>query len=50
MAVARQGKLARLVCSYAEGISFVHRTKAECKVMENGDCTADPSACKARCD
>ncbi len=50
IAVIKKGKLTQLVCSYPEGIAFTHRTKAECKVQGDGNCAADPAACKASCD
>lgn len=50
IAVTRQGKLTRLACSYPEGILFTHRTRAQCKVQGDGNCAADPAACKAGCD
>ena len=50
IAVTKQGKLTRLACSYPEGILFTHRTKAQCKVHGDGNCAADPAACKANCD
>lgn len=45
-----KGKLTRVVCSYGEGIAFVHRTKARCQVEGSGDCSGDPSACRAKCE
>jgi hypothetical protein len=50
IAVSRQGRLTRLVCSYPDGILFVHRTKGECQVEGSGDCAADPAACRASCN
>lgn len=50
IAVTKQGKLTRLACSYPEGILFTHRTKAQCKVHGDGNCAADPAACRANCD
>ncbi|UCV03578.1 hypothetical protein [Dechloromonas denitrificans] len=32
MQVERQGKLTKLVCSYANGVNFTYRTKGTCKV------------------
>lgn len=46
--VGKQGKMTQLVCSYGEGISFTHRTRAECKVDASADCTG--AACKASCN
>ena len=50
IAVTKQGKLTRIACSYPEGILFTHRTKAQCKAQGDGNCAADPAACKANCD
>lgn len=47
---SKQGKLTRLACSYPDGVTFTYRTKAECKVQGNGNCAADPAACKADCN
>lgn len=30
--LGKQGKVTQLVCSYANGINFTHRTRAECKL------------------
>ncbi len=50
IAVSKQGKLTRLACSYPQEVVFTHRTKAQCKVQGEGNCAADPAACKASCD
>ena len=50
IAATRQGKLTRLACSYPEGITFAHRTRAECKVRGDGNCAAGPAACQADCN
>lgn len=50
IAVARDGSMTRLVCAYGDGITFTHRTKATCRTQGDGDCGADPAACKASCD
>ena len=50
VAVAKQGKLTRLLCTYREGITFTHRAKAECTVAPEANCAADPAACQAICD
>mgnify|MGYP005854759293 CR=1 FL=1 len=50
IAVSRQGKLTRIACSYAEGIVFTHRSKAQCRVIGRGDCAADAAHCQAVCD
>ena len=48
--VAKQGKVTQLICSYPEGVNFIHRTRAECKVDAGADCAANPASCKASCD
>lgn len=50
IAVSRQGNITRVACSYPQGIVFTHRAKGQCKVEGSGDCTTDPSACRATCD
>lgn len=49
MQVFKQGKLTRLVCSYAQGQTFTFRTRAQCTV-EAADCAAAGSTCRAACD
>lgn len=50
VAVTRQGKMTRVVCSYGDGLSFAYRTRAQCKVEGSGDCAANPATCRASCD
>lgn len=50
ISIQTKGKLTRVVCSYGEGITFVFRTKARCRLEGSGDCAADPTGCKATCD
>jgi len=50
VAVRKQGKLTLLSCSYAENVVFTHRTKVDCKVHGDGNCAANPAACKAICE
>jgi hypothetical protein len=50
IAVKTQGTLTRVVCTYPQGITFVHRTKEQCTVEGSGNCEADPAACKASCE
>lgn len=50
IAVAKQGKMTRLLCRYRDGITFTHRLKAECTVAPEDRCAADPAACQATCD
>ena len=40
MQVETQGKLTKLVCSYADGVNFTYRTKGTCKV-DNAQATCD---------
>lgn len=50
MAVERQGKLNKLVCSYANSVRLTYRTKAACAVVNEKACTANPASCTATCD
>jgi len=50
MAVERQGKLNKLVCSYANNIRLTYRTKAACAVDNENACKANPASCTATCD
>lgn len=49
IAVVKKGKITQLVCTYPDGISLSHRTRAECKVEGDGKC-ATGTDCKAGCD
>ena len=48
--VGKQGKVTQLMCSYPQGVNFIHRTRAECKVDAGANCAANPASCKASCD
>lgn len=50
IAVARKGKLTRVVCTYADGLAFAYRTKSTCRVAGDGDCTGNTATCAANCD
>jgi len=50
IAIARQGNVTRLACTYGDGSVFTQRTKAACRTAGDGNCGADPAACKASCD
>jgi hypothetical protein len=50
IAVSRQGGITRVICTYPDGIAFTHRAKGNCKVEVNGDCAANPDACRASCE
>ena len=50
MAVERQGKLNKLVCSYSSAIRLTYRTKAACAVNNETACKTNPASCTATCD
>jgi hypothetical protein len=50
IAASRQGNVTRLVCSYPQGVSFVHRVRGQCRIEGDGNCTGAAAACIARCD
>jgi hypothetical protein len=50
IAVARKGKLTRVVCTYPGEVVFAYRTKGQCRVEGSGDCTGNAAACAATCD
>lgn len=50
IAVAKQGKLTQVVCSYGDKVKFTYRTKASCKVDGAAKCAADGNGCKASCE
>ena len=47
--VAKKSKQTQLICSYPEGVNFIHRTREECKLDNQVDCAANPESCKASC-
>lgn len=49
MTVERKGTLTLLTCSYGDDIRLVHRTKAACEVLGQGEC-AQPGDCRASCE
>jgi hypothetical protein len=49
MAVGLAGKLTRVACDYGSEITFAHRTRAQCQVVGDGNCS-DGSGCKASCN
>lgn len=49
ISVGKKAGIARLACTYGEGIVFTNRTRAECTVDEKTDCVADPVSCAAQC-
>jgi hypothetical protein len=50
MRVGKQGSLTQLICSYANGVNLIYRTRARCVVDSGAGCTADPGTCKANCE
>ena len=48
--VAKAGKITQLVCSYSNGVSFIHRTREQCTVDAVADCATNAASCKARCE
>lgn len=47
--VVKKGKQTQLICSYPEGVNFIHRTREECTLDNSVDCAANPEACQASC-
>lgn len=50
VAAVSKGKLTRVVCTYTDDITFVYRTKKQCRIDGSGDCGGNPAACKAACE
>ncbi|MBH9551423.1 hypothetical protein [Inhella gelatinilytica] len=55
--VSRQGTVTRVACQYGiaggdenDTLTLAHRTKARCAVVDPPACTADPGACRVRCE
>lgn len=48
--LVKQGKTTLLVCNYAEGVSFIWRTRAKCQLEAGGHCASNPAGCRARCN
>lgn len=48
--IGKQGKVTQLVCSYPNGVNFIHRTRAQCQIEGAPDCSANPATCKANCN
>lgn len=46
--VSKLGRMTRIACGYGEGITFAHRTKAQCKVEGSASCSG--SSCQATCN
>ena len=50
MAVERQGKLNKLVCTSPTNLPLTYRTKPACAVDNEKACKANPASCTATCD
>lgn len=48
--LVKQGKITLLVCNYADGVSFIRRTRAKCQLEAPDDCVSNPAGCRARCN
>ncbi len=48
--LAMKGKIARIVCTYPQGIALTHRTRENCTVADAQACAANPAACRATCN
>jgi len=47
---SKQGRITVLACGYTRGISFSHRTRAECRITNPSACPSDAAACRATCE
>lgn len=50
IAVSARNGLTRLICSYPRNVSFVYRTRLQCRVNADVDCVSDPTRCTAECE
>ena len=50
IALASQGKITRLICSYPNGINLTYRTREKCTIPDAGACATSPAACTATCN
>jgi|APTNR8051073442_1049403.scaffolds.fasta_scaffold36679_2 hypothetical protein len=50
LAVTQQGKLTLVRCTYGQAATLTHRTRARCVLADAAACSADPAACRARCE
>ncbi|MDR2839147.1 MAG: hypothetical protein LBV49_11385 [Azonexus sp.] len=50
IALAMQGKITKVVCSYPNNITLTYRTRENCTVAEAKACADDPTACRATCN
>lgn len=48
--VARVGAMTKVGCDYEGEITFIKRTKAQCRVVGDRACGPDGTACKVECD
>lgn len=46
--VSKLGRMTRVACGYGDGITFAHRTKAQCKVEGAANCAG--GICQATCN
>ncbi len=50
IALAGQGKVTRLVCSYPNGINLTYRTHETCTLQDARACASNAAACAATCN
>ncbi len=50
IALAMQGKIARLICSYPQNINLTYRTRESCTIADAKACADDATACRATCN
>ena len=50
IALASQGRINRLVCSYPQGINLTYRTRETCVIADAKACAASAAACTATCN
>lgn len=50
IALAMQGKIAKVICSYPQGISLAYRTRETCTVADVKACADSAAACRATCN
>ena len=50
VSVAKQSGMTRLMCGYGEGVTFVRRSRAECRVVNESGNACSGASCAASCD
>jgi hypothetical protein len=50
IALVMQGKIAKVVCSYPQGINLTYRSRETCVVADAKACADDTTACRATCN